>query len=274
PALTNGGLNITKIKVIPLSVSAPSVAPTSGGKTSEELASNLQSTFSNTCSKSSVGKNSAGDLMYETLRFENCSATDKTKLISDFKAFCNNKKGGIYEDPKGNYITCATQIDGAGNAIVYAKNAAGQQITNSLQTIGSQFVKQEGAVVTTNVDGACDNNVKDLPAAQKETQYNTCIRTSIANLAAKCDGTGGLGNGAYGIFDGKNTTAVTCQLPKDRKTITELSEHFNTYKAADASRKYDTINNLSTDEEKVLCEEIAEGKYFDAWGTANVCVFY
>ncbi len=239
---------------------------TVGGQTVEQHASALSQGL-DACVVMSPAKTSAsGKFTIVVANANNCSDQAAPQL-SLFAKNCEASGGKASQQGNIGMNICATPIDGAEDAVGLMNSIANGQIINTTTTVGAAFVKQNGTIVTTDVNGACDNNVKNLPEGQKKGQYSVCMTNLLGRIESVCED-------KYGKYNGSNTSAVTCQMPKSVKGISELTEAFATYKAADPSRKYDTIDNLTLSQERELCEKYAKGTFYDNIGTSNSCIFY
>ncbi|MEK7462047.1 MAG: hypothetical protein AAB618_00525 [Patescibacteria group bacterium] len=216
------------------------------------------------CGKRSETKTGGGS----TVILDATICDDPSAALGDFVRKCNAAKGSIQFGQRNNLIAgCGFLSEGAAEAASLANSIANKKIINTTQPVGALYVGQSGATITTNVAGACDNNVKDLPAESQKGQHSICMTNLLGSIKSEC-------SSKYGNYTGSNTNAVTCQLPDTKKPVSELTDAFEAYKAADPSRKYDTFSKLGLSQEEELCERYAGGTFYDENGTDNTCLFF
>jgi hypothetical protein len=267
PQLTNQTIKFKDLPPDPHINDAPSV--TTDGQPVDQVTGGIAAA-GGACAKQTITNQaiSGGALAHN--RWDISTCTDKDATINSMRTACLATQGAAFAPaPDKSWVGCNIPIQGGATAGNYASTIVG---TNPLSRIDSQFITQNGTLITTNLAAACDNNVKNLPPNQQKGSYNSCITGALVRLQTACEGD--MDNGAFGLYNASNKSAVTCKLPRDKKPISSLTDAFNAWKAADPSRKYDVLDNLSTSNEKVVCEQFAKGKYFDVWGSTNYCVFY
>jgi hypothetical protein len=242
-----------------------------GGQTMEQHASSLAEGL-DACVVSTDPQTSASGKVTIVVANANPCGDKAATQLSLFAKNCTAKGGKADQQGNIGMMICATPIDGIKDTETYAANLAKMPIPNTINGgIGSEFIKQVGTTITIDANGACDKFVEDKSEASKRGFYANCMQNIMPTLENSCEY-------RYGKFDNSNTAAITCQLPKSVKETSQLTSAFESFKAADPSRKYHTIDNLSEAEQEILCEKFAKGLYVDNTGAFglndDVCVFY
>ena len=263
PRLNKQETNFDALPPDPELANRPSVT-TEDGKTPDQVTNALAQNLPTCSVTSSLGISANGLYTLNQIDVSKCNAADTKTALAEFAKNCT-QSGGSQNGT--NIYQCRTVIVGAQQGKDFASSIAGMAMINTTAQLGANYVKQVGTLITTDVNAACDNNVKDFPADQKKGQYSVCVTHTKGVIESHCDD-------SYGKYNGSNTSAVTCQLPKSVKDISSLADAFAKYKSADPGRKYDTFSNLTVAQEREVCEKYAGGIYFDITGTNNKCVFY
>jgi hypothetical protein len=215
----------------------------------------------------------SGQSQGTTLDATACTNDEARAALIDYFNECSENGGTFANGGTGSKIgSCVIPIPGAGSAADF-----GSDLTDSLVEgveVGPQHITQNGSTISTNVDGACEEHVAGFSGAQQRNLYNSCVNDVTSRIRTNCVGDGLVNvNGDYGIFDGGDPTAVTCQLPSRVASISSLEDAFDEWQAADRSRRFEVIDDLSDDHEEAVCEEDAKGVYKDEWGVGS-CAFY
>jgi hypothetical protein len=183
PALTDGGLNITKIKRVPLSISAPSVRAT-GGQAIDQIANDI-ATAIGPCAKTLFQTPSAGGTKMTT-RTDISTCTDKAAAVSAAKTACLKTAGATFAaGPNNEWVGCATPL---------AKPALNNYCENGADGpspifIDPSLVKKVGNIYTIDSSKVASAN-KDLYWDKFkdycEHQYGKFANSTSASAEWKC----------------------------------------------------------------------------------------
>ena len=261
PALTDGGLNITKVKNVRTSedrLSPVAAAQQQGASLTADLPKCISQV-------SSLSKD--GSKKLTTIDVSGCPVDQGLSILRDFSTNCVAVGGTADSNGSGSKkVTCSVPLP-AGKEF---KGYTSAEYSN----IDQNFIQKAGNIVTLNADGQCQKQVSDSGVqvgTQQQSKYNLCMSLAKIDFKEYC------GDDNGGNYSEKGTS-YTCQLPIRRAYLSDLTKELEQYKSTlptndFTGRGITNANNASEEVIKAVCK-IWGGEYRDIDGSENICVSF